>query len=315
MEQKINMLFSIIVPVFRTEAYLEKCVRSLLDQTLSDLEIILVDDGSPDGCPRLCDAYAASDDRIRVIHKQNGGLSDARNTGLDAARGEYVIFVDADDYISPDTCARFAPYAHKGADILIGDADVIGGGIDLSHIAPSDTVYTGEAYLLKAFRKRGSVPMAAWLNIYRKAFLSENGLRFKCGILHEDEEFTPRAFLRAEAVICTGISFYRYVIHEDTISTQKDKRKNASDFYETCLQLQALYEKIEDPALAAYLLDSLSVKYLHLFQSGALYRYGKAYLHKDLVRRNARFAKTKAKALLFSISPRLYYHINRLSKK
>lgn len=90
---------SIIVPVYNVEKYLDRCMRSLLGQTLKDVEIIMVDDGSPDGCPALCDEYARRDARVKVIHKQNAGLGYARNTGLDVATGEYVAFVDSDDYV------------------------------------------------------------------------------------------------------------------------------------------------------------------------------------------------------------------------
>lgn len=93
---------SIIVPVYKVEQYLERCVKSLINQTYKNIEIILVDDGSPDQCPKMCDDYASEDSRIKVIHKKNGGLSDARNAGLDAATGEFIAFVDSDDWVEID---------------------------------------------------------------------------------------------------------------------------------------------------------------------------------------------------------------------
>ena len=95
-------LVSVIVPIFMVEEYLDECIQSIVGQTYSNLEIILVDDGSLDGCPQKCDEWARKDHRIRVIHKPNGGLSSARNAGLDIAKGEYIAFVDSDDYITPD---------------------------------------------------------------------------------------------------------------------------------------------------------------------------------------------------------------------
>ena len=100
MQNTNNELVSVIVPVYKVEPYLDRCVASILAQTYPNLEVILVDDGSPDNCPALCDAWAQRDARIRVIHKKNGGLSDARNVGLDAASGAYISFVDSDDYIA-----------------------------------------------------------------------------------------------------------------------------------------------------------------------------------------------------------------------
>lgn len=96
------MKLSIIVPVYKVEKYLDRCVQSILGQTFEDFELILVDDGSPDSCGKMCEDWAGKDSRIKVIHKKNGGLSDARNAGLDIAQGEYIGFVDSDDYIKPD---------------------------------------------------------------------------------------------------------------------------------------------------------------------------------------------------------------------
>ena len=111
---------SIIVPVYKVEAYLDRCVQSILNQTFSDFELILVDDGSPDRCGQMCDAYAQGDRRVRVIHKKNGGLSDARNAGIDAARGEYLGFVDSDDEIAPDMYESLLQnLVHEKADMSI----------------------------------------------------------------------------------------------------------------------------------------------------------------------------------------------------
>ena len=97
----MEALITVIVPVYKTERYLDQCVQSIVNQTYPNLEIILVDDGSPDGCPQICDDWAAKDQRIRVIHKANGGSAQARNRGIAAATGEYISFIDSDDYISP----------------------------------------------------------------------------------------------------------------------------------------------------------------------------------------------------------------------
>ena len=97
-----QFLVSVIVPIYKVEAYIDKCIRSILKQTYKNYEVILVDDGSPDKCPDICDKYACEYDNIRVLHKKNGGLSDARNAGVSIARGEYVTFVDSDDYIADD---------------------------------------------------------------------------------------------------------------------------------------------------------------------------------------------------------------------
>lgn len=106
LKSKMNDLISVIVPVYKVEEYLDECVKSIISQSYSNLEIILVDDGSPDKCPELCDLWATKDNRIKVVHKCNGGLSSARNAGLDIACGDYISFVDSDDYIAPDMIAN-----------------------------------------------------------------------------------------------------------------------------------------------------------------------------------------------------------------
>ena len=110
-------LFSIIVPIYKTEAYLHQCVDSILGQTFSDFEVILVDDGSPDGCPAICDEYAAKDPRVRVVHKKNGGLVSARKAGLAECTGKYVMNVDSDDYIDPNLYTHLYGLLELGADI------------------------------------------------------------------------------------------------------------------------------------------------------------------------------------------------------
>lgn len=106
-------LISVIVPIYKVEQYLNRCVQSIVDQTYKNLEIILVDDGSPDNSPAMCDAWAEKDDRVQVVHKKNGGVSSARNAGLDAANGAYIGFVDGDDYIEPDMYAQLLQAIQK----------------------------------------------------------------------------------------------------------------------------------------------------------------------------------------------------------
>ncbi len=306
------MLFSIVVPVYRVEPYIRRCVDSLLTQTYHNFEIILVDDGGTDSCPQICDAYAEADARIRVIHKPNGGLSDARNAGLLVAEGEYVLFVDSDDSIAPDALERFAEIANEKYDMICADGNVIGSDLSFDHISEIGE-FTGKAFLQKSL-SCNKMPMAAVLNLYRREFLINNQLSFKVGILHEDEQFTPRAFLKAESVYNSGIAFYNYYIHDGSITQRRDMRKNASDLYDTCCELAELYSNLEDMELQKLLLDSLVEKYLSIFQVGRIYQYGKGYIHKRFVRKYAYRTKTRLKAYLFCFSCRIYYRINAFSK-
>lgn len=306
-------VFSIIVPVYGVEAYLDRCVSSLREQSFEDIEIVLVDDGSLDKCPQMCDEYARRDSRIRVLHKPNGGVSDARNKGLEAATGAYVLFVDGDDYIDRDACKRLLPFTKGNADILLGGAVAEAGDRFLEPLAFTGTL-RGEAYYKQALKAGKNWP-EVWLNGYRRGFLKETGLRFQKGILHEDEAFTPRAFLGAKSVVYTGETFYRYVLREGSITNGKDKGKNLSDYDAVCRGLESLYEKIEDRELKNLLKDELVCGYLSLFQEAKGYTYGKAYIHKGFCLRNAKRGKTRLKSLLFALSPRLYWQINRVGKR
>ena len=313
--KKMNTpVFSVIIPIYNVERQLDKCVQSIINQTYSDIEIILVDDGSPDNCPAMCDEYAKRDKRIKVIHKENGGLSDARNKGLKAATGKYVMFVDSDDYIELSTCESLLPFAEKDYDIISGNGIAEGANKKLTQKVEPKVCYTGKEYL-KVALERGSMPVAAWLYAYRRNFLKENDLSFKYGITHEDEQFTPRAFLKADKVINSQVSFYHYIIRENSITTNKNLSKNILDLYETCLELETIYFDVNDEKLEKLLKDSLVMKYLSLFQDGKGYQYGKEYAPKYFVRRNAYLKRTKLKAMLFQLSPKVYWHINNLEKR
>jgi glycosyltransferase involved in cell wall biosynthesis len=205
-------LISVIVPVYNVEPYLRKCVDSILNQTYRNLEVILVDDGSPDNCGAICDEYAARDTRIKVIHKTNGGLSDARNAGLDIMAGDYVAFVDSDDWIEPSMYKRLL------ALLLRYDADLAFGGV-------SDDLEQGEAITTVKQSNYGNTPFsessvaamrryfqgswAAWDKLY-KAELFDT-IRFPVGEINEDEAIVLHLLDRCKTVCYTNEIFYHYM--------------------------------------------------------------------------------------------------------
>ena len=208
-------LVSVVIPVYRTEAFLDACVGSILDQTHPHLDVILVDDGSDDGAPDLCDRWAAADSRVRVVHQPNGGLSSARNTGLDIARGRFVTFVDSDDVCSPDMVARLLTLAvSHGADIAVCRA------VQFRHSDPDFTSdeqvlpLSGRQALLHVMRQaRG---WEAWGRLFRRELLAP-GLRFHEGTLYEDLEFTTRVLADASAVVFSTARLYGYRQRDDSI--------------------------------------------------------------------------------------------------
>ena len=301
------MKISIIVPVYKVEQYLKKCIESLINQTYNKLEILLIDDGSPDNCGAICDEYAKNDSRIIVVHKENGGLSDARNVGLEIATGEYVMFVDSDDYIEETACEQFSQYFISFPDIIMGACATQNKGYAVNHYHDLKTnkVFSGKQYMLDALTF-GKFPIVVWLNVYKRSFLNDFNLRFKKGILHEDFEFTPRAFLYANAVIYSKIRFYHYKINEYSISSRKDKTQNCADVFSTCLSLSALFENEKNKKLKKLMKNYLCNCYLSIFRAGNIYRKGKAHIHKSFVIKNSYTMKTRLKAVLFCISPKLF---------
>lgn len=211
-------LVSIVVPVYNIEKYIEKCIKSLVAQTYENIEVLLVDDGSPDNCGSICDSYAEKDSRIRVIHKQNGGISDARNKGAMEAKGEYLLFIDGDDSVSPDLVEKTVSCAEEQkADMVFFDFESIEeetGRRELYHFAlPEDktvNIQTMPELLLKT--------PAAWCRMYRKEFLDNTGIRYPEGIHYEDLATTPRLILNAERIGYVGSKpLYYYMLRQGSI--------------------------------------------------------------------------------------------------
>ena len=307
---------SIIVPVYKVEKEIHRCVESIINQTFEDIEIILVDDGSPDKCPRICDEYANKDNRVKVIHKENGGLSDARNVGLLESSGEYVLFVDSDDYIDKYTCENFYYIIKDDIDIVVGDAVRIEDGKELlmRHTdIPADSAISGSDFLKVQLKSR-KMYMAAWFNLYNRRFLVNNNLFFKKGILHEDEQWTPRVFLKAERVKYVGLPFYSYVIRKNSITKNKDKTKNGIDLINTCHELEKLYTEIKDKELKKLLNNYLAGLYLNAIHFGDLYETKKDIYDPRFLIGKASSLRNRLKSYLFIMNKGLYKYINNYIK-
>ena len=226
------MILSIVVPVYNVEAYLQKCADSLLAQDLpkDEYEIILVDDGSNDSCPQLCDDLAAVHGNIRVIHQQNKGLSGARNTGIAAATGQYILFVDSDDFLNPNVLGA-----------LVGQME--GDNLDNLRFNYQNVNMAGEVFEPNKYSKpfvdyssevcdgvhflneRLGFACYAWQFMIKASMLQLNGNTFKEGIYFEDIEWTPRILLQAQRVASTGLVVHNYLFRTNSIARNTDKEK------------------------------------------------------------------------------------------
>lgn len=212
-------LVSIIVPVYKVEPYIKECLDSILEQTYKDFELILVDDGSPDQCPAICDAYALADDRIRVIHKENGGLSDARNAGIDAAQGDFLTFIDSDDMVAPEFLeSLYALLVQYRADIAVCGILHFNDGTMVPGSTPGEIrIMSGREIVSKnTGGGYGAFRVETCGKLYRAQLFRE--LRFPVGRLHEDEGTTPILFYLADTVVADpGATLYGYRSRAESI--------------------------------------------------------------------------------------------------
>lgn len=211
-------LISVIVPVYNVEKYLDRCVESIVNQTYTNLEIILVDDGSPDRCPAMCDEWAKRDNRIKVIHKENGGLSDARNAGMRVASGDYIAFVDSDDWIEAQM------YQILYDTMVATDSDVVSCGAKRvwtdgtpaqEVISVSRNRVLEQEAAIKAMITGDGLVQIAWNKLYRRNLIKD--ILFPLGVICEDEFWTWQVIVRAKRVSILRESYYNYLQRDDSI--------------------------------------------------------------------------------------------------
>ena len=219
------MKFSIVVPVYNVEAYLDNCLASLQAQDFADFEVICVNDGSTDGSREILSEWESRFPQMKVIDRENGGLSAARNTGLETASGDYVVFVDSDDWVEPTMLSRLAEEAHGEDMICFACRKSDSGATDTLIPEQSD----GWNYYNRHALEHHEVPfVCVWQRCYRRKFLLENNLCFREGILHEDNEFTPRACLNAKRIKVIPDVLYNYRIRSGSIMTTRGLRSKES---------------------------------------------------------------------------------------
>lgn len=246
-------LISVIVPIYHVEKYLSRCIDSIIDQTYQNLEIILVDDGSNDGCPAICDEYAQKDNRIVVIHKENGGVSDARNKGVDASKGEYIGFVDPDDYIhrdmyrilmdtilknSADACICSYKYVYDGRP---KEEDVTFENDIHTDIKSGKSIQ----YFYYSSDKKLELTVP-WNKLYKKELF--RGYRYPLGRIFEDEATTFKFLYRCEKVCLIDIPLYYYLQRNDSIIGVMNGQRD-SKVVEAYLERIDFYHEMEEESL------------------------------------------------------------------
>lgn len=249
-----RMKVSVIVPMYKVEKYLDRCIKSIINQTYKNLEIILVDDGSPDSSGNIAEGYAQSDSRIRVIHKENGGLSDARNAGIIVASGDYICFVDSDDSIDEHFVEELIKAcASSGADIAVCNYLNV---IKPEDIPPYDSknnanivVQNSLEALNSIYSQDNVVTIVAWNKLYRRELW--NDILFPVGRIHEDEATTYKLLYKAKKIVRIDKSLYYYFKNDESITGSQYSLKRLDilwaiesrmDFYKS-KALEELYYK------------------------------------------------------------------------
>ena len=255
-----NPLISVIVPVYNVEKYLDKCVESIVNQTYKNLEIILVDDGSPDNCPTMCDAWTEKDSRIKVIHKENGGVSSARNIGLDNVTGDFVTFVDSDDWIDADTIGKMK-------DIVDCDlCDIACVGFCYEYLSDTPTSYIGSNFKYEGEEilynyLMDNIRPEACSKLYSYSVIGD--VRFDSSIKYaEDLEFNYRAIKKAKCISSVDEAKYHYLQDSGNSSTTQlitDFRVNSYKVFERILEENKSNEKLCCAALNRFTVATLAI--------------------------------------------------------
>ena len=255
-------LVSVIVPIYNVEKYLDKCIKSIQKQTYQNLEIILVDDGSPDQCGKLCDQYAEQDQRIRVLHKKNGGLSDARNAGVGVSKGKYILFVDSDDFIDCELIKKTVESAELyQSDIVLFDYKRLepDGSVAICSI---NNLPENQDFQLKDYPNILFESISAWNKLFLKEFFVSSKILFPVGYYYEDLGSSPKYLLSAKTISYVKKPFYNYVIRNGSIMSTAKEEKNYRDRCKMIEIVNAYYRQEK-----AYDKYAEELEYLALFHA------------------------------------------------
>jgi glycosyltransferase involved in cell wall biosynthesis len=314
-------LISVIVPIYKVEKYIDTCLISILNQTYKNLEIILVDDGSPDNCPAICDQYASQDSRIKVIHKVNGGISSARNGGLAIALGQYVAFVDPDDSIREDYVDVLYSALREtncqiavGNHIIVQEDESIKNDVKLNEPLRIYTKFEAVDNMYDYITSLSIQFITVWGNLYDMQLFKT--LKFPIGKIHEDEFVNYKLFFMTEKIVYSSEQLYYYLNRKESIKTSKYSLAKLA-------KLEALEErvlffenlkiiKLRTKSQYLYYRTLLSQLYLIKFtfpDEKVIYKSLRVKHHtvsKELLLNNGIHLKQKLIIILFFLFPKLY---------
>lgn len=282
-------LVSVVVPIYNVEQYLDRCIQSIQSQTYENLEIVLVDDGSPDNCGKICDQYASKDQRIRVIHKENGGLSDARNAGVKIVTGKYLLFIDSDDFVAEDLVQKTVESAELNhSDIVLFDYQRLESN-DTIEVCSISGIPENQSFSLEDYPEVLFKSISAWNKLFSREFYMNSEIQFPVGYYYEDLGSSPKYLFAAKRITYVKEPFYNYVIREGSIMSAAKEEKNYHDRCKMIEAVKAYYRQKE--AYDKYIKELEFLTLFHAYFIPAkeiLFRKGdKSYIDKfkDFVRK------------------------------
>ncbi len=319
---------SIIIAIYNVERYIRRCIQSVLDQTYSKLQIILVDDGSTDSCPLICDEFAKLDNRVVVIHQKNRGLSGARNSGVDNATGEYIAFIDGDDFVCADMYERLLCGMHAY------DCDVIQTGY--THVREDGSIrkirqFSNATYptfdaMMDGYFRQGNIHVGAWSKLYRREVFSS--IRFVEGLVIEDFEILIKVFAECQKFVVTDTALYNYVLTDNSISRKPMNHIMARSrieipriVYENVKRIDSKYlpyldEYVCRSAVVGYCGVSLSNEFTKTEKRSLKSELHKQYRkHYSAFRRSLRSKRIHLAFLAFMCLPELWVYAEWLKHK
>lgn len=327
----MDKLVSVIVPVYNVEKYLKKCVNSIINQTYRNLEIILVDDGSPDRSPFLCDEFAKKDSRIKVVHKENGGLSDARNAGIEVSTGDYLMFVDSDDYIAAQMCEKLLTAIEKAnADLSICNflyTSENPSEVDNQrnmHMSIPNEILTGRDIVENKLREgQRWYWVVAWNKLYSRKLFAH--VRFAKGKLYEDEFIFHKILLQCERVACVAEPLYFYVQRDGSIMSMGYKLQNLDKCEAFFKRADGLIEEGCTPKSIYYAISCGIGEMCQMFERGLMKEesYQQKYVELLTLYRSMGLSrlfcsvngiKDKTSVLLIYLSPYYAWKLKKLTR-
>ena len=307
---------SIIVPIYNVEQYLEECLNSIINQSIENIEVILINDGSTDLSKDIASKFVEKDKRFVLINQQNQGLSAARNTGIQMAKGKYIYFIDSDDFIIDNkNLKEMVDLLEKyNSDALVGRMvrvyDNKNKVLDSEYINLFNTDVCTKREYLKVSVNHNCAPCCMYM--YKRSLLTDNNIKFKVGFLHEDEDFTPRVLLKTKKISIYNEGFYGYRQRENSI-TKTFSKKNIKDIISILLDLDQEYNNINEKMIRKIMKNRSVIKIKKI-----IYNYNYLDINKEtkiMLIDSSSGLIGKLDALIIYINPKIYFYKEVLKNK